>query len=94
MPPFRVVALVPEEQDQAHMRRALHGSAELLPCRSPGDVMAALADRAAAAVVLPAHGPAVAEAITLTRDVREKYPDVPVLVHCDGRYTDPRSTRR
>ncbi len=72
------------------MRRALHGSAELLPCRSPGDVMAALADHAAVAVVLPANGPAVSEAIALTRGVRDRYPDVPVFIHCDGPYVDPR----
>jgi AraC-like DNA-binding protein len=90
MPPLRVVALVREAGDQARLRRALLGSGELMACGSPNDVMAALADRRAVAVVLPAHGPLVSDAIALTREVRKLHPTVPVLIYCDGRYANPR----
>ena len=90
MPPLRVVALVRDEADQARLRKALLGSGEFLPCRSPDDVMAALADRAAVAVVVCANGPDITEAIALTRVVRARAAAVPVLIYCDGRYTNPR----
>ncbi len=90
MPPLRVVALVREAEDQARLRRALLGSGELLPCQTPSDVMVALLDRAAVAVVVQAQGPSVAEAIALTHEIRGQHPAVPVLVYCDGRYTNPR----
>ena len=86
----RVVALVRELGDQARLRGALRGTGELLPCQSANDVLSALADRSAVAVVVAAYGPSVAEGIALTRVMRARHPSVPVLVYYDALHTNPR----
>lgn len=87
----RVVALVREAEDQARIRGALRGRGALLPCSSPNEVLAVLADQAGAlAVVVSAYGPAVDEAVALTRALRARHPTVPVLVYYEPRYSDAR----
>jgi AraC-like DNA-binding protein len=86
----RVVALVRELGDQARLRGALRGSGELLPCKNANEVLTALADRGAAAVVVAAYGPNVAEGVGLTRVMRARHPNVPVLVYYDAMHTNPR----
>jgi AraC-like DNA-binding protein len=87
----RVVALVREAADQARIRGALRGRGALLPCSSPNEVLAALADDAGAlAVVVSAYGPAVDEAVALTRALRARHPTIPVLVYYEPRYSDAR----
>jgi AraC-like DNA-binding protein len=62
----------------------------LLPCLTANDVLLALAEQHAVAVVVSAYGPAVAEALGLTRVLRARHPNVPVLIYYDARHTNPR----
>jgi AraC-like DNA-binding protein len=90
MPVHRVVALVREVKDQARLRGALRGSGELLACQSPYEVLAALAEKPAVAVVVSAYGPDVADAIALTRVLQARHPSSPVLIYYDPQHTNPR----
>ena len=90
MPPHRVVALVREAEEQARLRGALRGVGALVPCASPNEVLAALSEGSALAVVVPAYGPAMNGAIALTRALRARHPTVPVLIYYDAKHTNPR----
>lgn len=90
MPPHRVVALVREAEEQARLRGALRGTGLLVPCSSANEVLGALAQESALAVIVSAYGPAVPEAIALTRALRARHATVPVLVYHDAQYTNPR----
>lgn len=61
-----------------------------MPCGSPNQVLAALAEGPAVAVVVAAYGPSVFEGVELTRTLRAKYPALPVLIYHDPRSTSPR----
>ena len=90
MPPHRVVALVREAEEQARLRGALRGVGALVSCASPNDVLAALSEGSALAVVVPAYGPGMHSAISLTRALRARHPTVPVLIYYDAQHTNPR----
>lgn len=86
----RVVALVREIGDQARLRGALRGTGELQSCQTANEVLTTLADRTAVAVVVAAYGPTVSEGIGLTRVMRARHPNIPVLVYYDAQHTNPR----
>src|SRR5262245_45147406 len=90
MPPHRVVALLREAEEQARLRGALRGTGLLVPCGSANEVLGALAEASAIAVVVAAYGPGVSEAVALTRALRVRHPSLPVLVYHDPQYTNAR----
>jgi AraC-like DNA-binding protein len=91
MPTHRVVALVREAEEQARIRGALRDrGGALVPCESANDVLAALSEGPAVAVVVSAYGPTARDGVALTRTLRVRYPALPVLVYHDPQSTSPR----
>jgi AraC-like DNA-binding protein len=91
MASHRVIALVWEPEEQARLRGAIRGrGGALVPCSSPNEVLAALADGPAVAVVVAAYGQRVLECVELTRTLRVRYASLPVLIYHDPKSTTPR----
>jgi AraC-like DNA-binding protein len=86
----RVIALLRGPEDQARLKGAVRGTAELMPCRGPDDVLALLGRGSAVAVIVTAYPTALDDSVALTRAVRTRFPSVPVIVYFDPRWMDGR----
>jgi len=76
-----IAALVCDRTAQARLRKAVSGQAQLAFCATMGDVLSAVADGAAAAVVTEWHDATGATVDPAVRSLQADYPSVPVLVY-------------